>query len=146
MKMLKGLEIMGLKQIQNAESVKKGARLAFFGNLLSGFMFNQKTNPKKPNLNIAGTHFLVKNQPSAKTTSSKEVPVFIRPGTKQVPTMESFKGLLKKSSSEISENDLDAKSEVLILRALSAAFVKPSGKSVSPFAAKDFDSKTVKAQ
>ncbi len=129
MKMLKGLEIMGLKQVQNSESVKKGTRLSFFGNLLSGFMFNKNANPKKPNLNIPGTHFVVKNQPSLKTASSKDVPVFIRPGTKQVPTMESLGGLLKKSSSGISENDLDPKSEVLILRALSAAFVKPAAPS-----------------
>ncbi len=146
MKMLKGLEIMGLKQIQNAESVKKGTRLSSFGNLLSGFIFNKNTNPQKTKLNISGTHFVVKNQPSLKTASSKDAPVFIRPGTKQVPTMESLGGLLKKSSSEDSKNDLDPKSQVLILRALSAAFAKPADKSPALSPIKNSESLNVQAQ
>ena len=148
MKMLKGLEIMGLKQIQTNESAKKSTRLSFFGNLLSGFI-NAKNRPfQKSGIKIPGAYFSVgKKAPlTAPSTQLKESPVFIRPETTKTAAKKTLREALSQESSKTSVTGLDPKSEMLILRALSAATVNSNEKILGSPSPKSSATKTLSAE
>ncbi len=147
MKMLKGLEIMGLKQVSNRESVKKGARLSFFGNLLSGFMNTKTMQAPKTAAKIPGAYFSVKKGETVQTkkTHTKEESVFIRPAIKKNSTINNLDHLLTENTSRPGTDTLDAKSEALILHTLSAAFANPQGNALKPHLPKDESTKTLSA-
>jgi len=114
MKTLKTLQILGLKQLQNSASVKKGTSASFFGNLLSTFMQNGQNRSKLPGMPVFGTRILVKNQPVKQQQVINDQKPAIRPKSEKVQSLQSYTSLLGKSgkSTAVKSNTSQINSEM----------------------------------